>query len=328
MHAVTPGWATYGEDATVRKLEAVGAALLGHEACILVPTCAMANLVALLTLADEGAIVVVDEDAHVLCNESMAITEIARLRPRRVRAERGLIEPSELAPALAGAAVLWIENTHTGAGGRVAGVDTTRRLLDVARASGARVHVDGARLANAAVALGVPMAALAGGADSVSLSLNKGLSAPYGALLAGSGHFIAAARLRLRQLGGATVHKAGIAAAAGLVALRTMMPRLADDHRRARRLASLLDLDPALVETNIVFVEVSAAAGAVAALAGQGVLTMARDERRIRLVTHRLISDDDVEVAAAAVRAVARRVTRQPGHGAAVRTRAGGGPAT
>ena len=135
------------------------------------------------------------------------------------------------------AALLVLENTHTRAGGTVLSAGLTEALAAAATRHGCRVHVDGARLANAAVALGVPLAELAGPADSVALSLNKGLSAPFGALLAGSEAVVGRATTILHRLGGATVHRAGIAAAAGLVALDTMVERLADDHRRARELA-------------------------------------------------------------------------------------------
>ncbi len=202
--------------------------------------------------------------------------------------------------------MLCLENTHTRAGGTVTDVARTEALAAAARRHGARVHLDGARLANAAVALGVPIAALAAPVDTVALSLNKGLSAPFGALLAGDETTIAAARLHVRRLGGGTMHKAGILAAAGLVALG-LVDRLADDHRRARRLAELLGLDPAQVETNIVLADGGGDAEAlVARLAGRGVLALSLDGRRVRLVTHRLVGDDQVERAAYAIAEAAR----------------------
>jgi threonine aldolase len=170
---------------------------------------------------------------------------------------------------------------------------------------------------NAAVALGVPLAELVAGVNSVALSLNKGLSAPIGAVLAGSGAVVARGRTMLQRLGGATVHRAGIAAAAGLVALDTMVDRIADDHRRARELGSRLAmipglrLDPETVETNIVLVDVSGtgltAAELVALLADAGAWVMERDAARVRLVTHRLVTDDDVEEAARIVADVVER---------------------
>ena len=138
------------------------------------------------------------------------------------------------------AALLMLENTHTRAGGTALSVELTAGLAAAAKRHDCRVHLDGARLVNASVALGVPLADLAAPANSVALSLNKGSSAPFGAVLAGSEAVVERARLMLHRLGGASVHRAGIAAAAALVALDTMVDRIADDHRRARELADRL----------------------------------------------------------------------------------------
>ena len=318
MRSARLGWATYGEDESVTRLEALGASLLGTEAAVWAPTCGAANLAALLVLAQRGDAVVLASQAHVLTSEGMWLTELAGLRPVEVGAADGRPDPDAVEEALAGseATVLALENTHTRAGGTVLSVELTEALAAAARRRGARVHLDGARLANAAVALGVPVAALAAPADTVALSLNKGLSAPMGTLLGGSADAVGEARLQLRRLGGGTVHRAGIPAAAGIVALETMLERLADDHRRARRLGELLAavsglrLDPPFVETNIVLVDVSATGLAAEAfaerLAARGVLALPRDERRIRLVTHRLVGEAEVERAAAAAAEAAR----------------------
>jgi threonine aldolase len=190
-------------------------------------------------------------------------------------------------------------------------VAATSEIAEVAHDRGARVHLDGARLANAAVALGVPLAALAAPVDTVALSLNKGLCSPFGALLAGTGATIADARVELKRLGGATVHRAGMLAAAGIVALDSMIERLADDHRRARTLGGLLRergvrLDPERVETNIVnALPGRPAPGVLKELAARGVLALSLDGRGLRLVTHRLIGDEEVERAAYAIAEVA-----------------------
>jgi threonine aldolase len=178
-------------------------------------------------------------------------------------------------------------------------VERTEALAGAARRYGARVHLDGARLPNAAVALGIPLAALAAAADTVALSLNKGLAAPFGALLAGDAGTIEAARLHARRLGGGTIHKAGIAAAAGLVALGEV-DRLAEDNRRARELARLIGAGE--VETNIVLTKLTV--DALPELRRRGVLALAPDGRTVRLVTHRGIGDQDVARAAEAVRAL------------------------
>ncbi len=300
MRAAQLGWASAGEDESVALLERRGADLLGKEAAVFVPTCTMANLAALLTLGASGRAAVVEASAHVVVSEADGISELAGLIPIPVDSDSGRLDPDEVHAELArtGAAVLCLENTHTRAGGTVTDVARMEALAAAARRQGARVHLDGARLANAAVALGVPLAALAAPADTVALSLNKGLSAPFGALLAGDEAAVRSARLHARRLGGGTMHKAGIAAAAGLVALG-LVDRLADDHRRARRLAGLLGLDPAQVETNIVLADGGRdAAALVERLAARGVLALTLDGRRVRFVTHRLVGDEDVERAA------------------------------
>jgi threonine aldolase len=324
MRAAELGWATVGEDRSVNELCERATELLGKEDAVWVPTCGMANLVALLTFCEPGDAVVLESSSHVLTSEGMGIVDIARLEPRSLYAADGRLEPEAVDELLAEthAPLLVLENTHTRAGGTVLSVEATRALVGVAQRHDCRVHVDGARLVNAAVALGVPLAELAAEANSVALALNKGLSAPMGTVLAGSRAVVARARTMLRRLGGATVHRAGIAAAAGVVALDTMVDRVADDHRRARELGARLAatpglrLDPETVETNIVLVDVSGtglvAAELVPLLEEAGVRVMERDAARVRLVTHRLVTDDDVEEAARIVADVVERHAVSP----------------
>jgi threonine aldolase len=282
MRAARLGWASVGEDESVGALERLGAEVLGKEAAVLVPTCGMANLVALLALAPAGASVAIDPRAHIVVNEGNWLTQVARLEPVGLGDDAG---------------VICLENTHTRRGGTVLAAERTAELA--ARAP--RSHLDGARLPNAAVALGVPMAALAAPCDTVALSLNKGLGAPYGALLAGDEATVAAARVHLKRLGGATVHKVGFLAAAGIVALETMVDRLADDHRRARDLARLIGADEP--ETNLVYADLGR--DAVDALRARGVLALELDGR-VRFVTHRSIGDEDVRRAADAIASLRR----------------------
>jgi threonine aldolase len=272
-------WAAMREsgDETVGELEAATAALLGKEAGLFVPTCTAANLVALLALSTPGELVAVADDAHVIVNEGGWLESIAELEP---------VPLGEPAP------LLILENTRTRAGGTVVTVAETEALA----AGAERIHLDGARLANAAVALGVPVAELAAPADTVAFSLNKGLCAPYGAVLAGKTDVIEHARIHLKQVGGASVHKAGILAAAGLIALG-LVDRLADDHRRARRLAKLLGLPEP--ETNILHTEIGA--DALPRLAELGVLAFSPDDQRVRFVTHRGINDRQIDEAAALI---------------------------
>ena len=306
MRSAKLGWATVGEDPSVNQLQERMAALLGKEAALWVPTCGMANLVALLTIAPRGSTVVLEASSHVLTSEAMGIEEIAGLQPDSLWAEDGRLDPAEVEELIVetGALMLVLENTHTRAGGTVVSPELTAELARSAQSHGTYVHLDGARLFNAAVALGVPVGELAAPVNTVAVSLNKGLCAPMGAILAGRAQVIELAKEPLRRLGGASVHKAGIAAAASLVALDTLVERLADDHRRARELAALLheipgiEVDPREVETNIVFVDVSGTElppdEFLPLLAEHGVLGLERDTTRIRFVTHRMISDDDV----------------------------------
>ena len=313
MREAPLGWATIGEDPSVNELQERMAGLLGKEAALWVPTCGMANLVALLTVAPRGSTVVLEASSHVLTSEERGIEEIAGLEPWALWAEDGRLDPAEVEEAIVetSATMLVLENTHTRAGGTVLTPELTAELARAAQRHGAYVHLDGARLFNAAVALGVPVHDLAAPVNTVAVSLNKGLCAPMGTILAGRAQVIELAHRTLRRLGGASVHKAGIAAAAALVALDTLVERLADDHRRARELAALLqdipglEVKPAEIETNIVLVDVSGTeldpGEFLRLLAARGVLGMERDTSRVRFVTHRLIGDDDVAQAAESV---------------------------
>jgi threonine aldolase len=313
MRRAELGWATVGEDASVNELCERVAELLGKAAAVWVPTCGMANLVALLTFCERGDRVVLEAASHVLTSEAMGIVEIAGLEPAPVWAPDGRMDPGAVEELIAErhAALLVLENTHTRAGGTTLSPELTEALAAAARRHDCRVHVDGARLVNAAAALGVPLADLAAPANSVVISLNKGLSAPFGAVLAGSDAVVDRARTMLHRLGGSSVHRAGIAAAAGLVGLDTMLDRVVDDHRRARALAAGLaavpgvSLRPEVIETNIVLADVSgtgiAPSELVTLLADAGLRVLERDTARIRLVTHRLVGDGEIERAVAIV---------------------------
>jgi threonine aldolase len=317
MRAARLGWATYGEDPSVNELQERVAGLLGMEAGLWVPTCGMANLVALLTIAPRGSTVVLEASSHVLTSEAMGIEEVAGLDPWSIWAQDGRLDPAEVEEVIVDrrGAMLLLENTHTRAGGTVLTPALTADLAAAAQRHGAYVHLDGARLFNASVALGVPLRELAAPANTVAVSLNKGLCAPMGTILAGRAQVIELAHRTLRRLGGASVHKAGIAAAAALVALDTFVERLADDHRRARELGALLrqipglEVVPAEIETNIVLVDVSSTGldpeQFLRLLGERGVLGLERDTNRVRFVTHRGIGDAEVSRAAEIVAEVA-----------------------
>ena len=213
-----------------------------------------------------------------------------------VEAVRALISP-DAGPYLVSTAAIAIENTHNFGGGTVQPAGQVAAVIALAREHGLGVHLDGARLWNAHVATGTPLAELARGADTVSVCLSKGLGAPVGSLLVSTTARIAQARV-WRKRYGAGMRQVGILAAAGRYALEHHVQRLADDHDRARRLAAALGLDPATVPTNIVVAEVDDAPGVSARAAEQGVLVSALGPRMLRLVTHLDVDDEGVDRAA------------------------------
>jgi threonine aldolase len=293
-----------GDEATVAKLEVTVAFELGKEAAVFCPTCTAANLAALLALGERGRAAVVEANSHMLVAEGGGLSDVAGLLPISIGTSDGRLSAEEVEAAVVTreAAVVCLENTHTRAGGTVLDVAATAAVADAAHKHGASVHLDGARLANAAAALAVDVSELTAPVDTVAVSLNKGLCAPYGAVLAGDAETIGAARDHLHRLGAGTVHKAGFFAAAGLIAWEQMRGRLLDDHRRAGELAALLGLPEP--ETNIVMTQL--AASALPDLAARGVLAFAPGGGNVRLVTHRGITDPAVAQAAEAVRDVSR----------------------
>jgi threonine aldolase len=307
-------------DPTVRRLEAVAAAAVGKEAALFVTSGTMANLVALLAHGGRGGEVLLDAEAHILRSEMGGIAQLAGLFHRVVPGRRGAPDIAALramlSPGLSanrlGTSLVCVETTHNSAGGAVIPLATLKEVR-AAAANGIPVHIDGARVFNAAVALGVPAAEIARHGDSVCFCVSKGLSAPFGSLICGPPDFIERARAFRRLCGGA-MRQAGVVAAAGIVALERMIPRLADDHAQAARIAKGIHaVDPALVdphavETNIVMIDV-ARTGAdaktwLSRLAAHGVQAGAWNPTQLRLVTHRHIDDAAADGAIAAFRAV------------------------
>jgi threonine aldolase len=290
-------------DPTVHRLEALAAERMGKEAAILTISGNMANLIALMCHGVPGDEVLIDPESHIYYYESGSMASVAGLMPMPVRSDRGLIDPDDVAAAIRERDVhyptpclLCLENTHNRGGGRVVPLDRHRALCRAAHEHGLAVHLDGARIFNAAIAAGVPVTEYARDVDSVMFCLSKGLSCPLGSVLCGSRQLIAKADRARKRLGGG-MRQAGIIAAAGIVALETMVDRLADDHANARRLATLLadvpglHIDPAEVETNMMYVDHRpsglSTAQVVALLERHGVLVSDRPPTHIRLVTHR-----------------------------------------
>jgi threonine aldolase len=308
----------YGEDPTVNELEATAATMLGKEAAVLLPSATMANLAAVVSWTRPGDEIVLEAGAHILYYEAGGLSAVAGCVPLPVPGDRGVLRADAVQPWLRPpdshfphTSLLCVENTHNRAGGTITPVAVMKELRELCDRHHLALHVDGARIFNAAVALGVPAADLAADADSVSFALSKGLSAPVGALLAGTEEFIAKARRARKMLGGG-MRQAGVIAAAGLVGLRTGIERLRDDHERARQIATRLAglpglrVDPGSVETNMVLADTSSwgmpAEQAVAALAGRGIKAAPRPPYTVRFVTHRQIGDAEVDALEAAMR--------------------------
>lgn len=306
-------------DPTVGELEALAAARTGKEAAVFVPSGTMGNLVAMMAHTGRGGEVLLEKASHILKHEMGAIAQVAGLFHRTIPGRRGAMDLAVLADAInaqikpnkLATALIEMETTHNGAGGTVLPLDHMAAVHALGREHGIPVHTDGARLFNAAVALGVPAAQIARHTDSVTFCVSKGLSAPIGSLLCGSASFITRARAFRRMLGG-NLRQAGMLAAAGIVALETMVERLAEDHRTARQLAEGLHklssrlTDAGMIETNIVRVDVTASGWSAeewsVALQTRGIRVAPGGPRQLRFVTHRHISAADIETILGAFR--------------------------
>jgi threonine aldolase len=306
----------YGEDPTVNRLQEVAARLLGFEAALWVPTGVMGNEIAIRILTRPGQEVLAEERSHVVQYELAGMAVLSGVMPRTVAAESGLLTPELIRDALtpkvyyrSEIGLVVLENTHNLAGGSVYSVRQTQAAIAACRDAGLLLHIDGARLWNAAVAEGVAPRDLAAGADTLMVTLSKGLCAPAGSLLLASAARIAEARRVRKQLGGG-MRQVGILAAAGLVALETMIPRLAEDHANARLLGDALARCSGVrvtpLQTNLVVaaLEGRSAPEVVSSLAAHGVLASAMDARTLRLVTHHDVSTGACERAAQALAAV------------------------
>jgi threonine aldolase len=307
----------YGEDPTVARLEERAAALVGHEASLFVPTGTMGNQIAVNIHTRPGTDVLLEAGSHVYLYELGAMAAWSGALPRPIEGRNGMLNRALLARAvspdvyyLAPATLVVLENSHNHAGGRVMAPELHRELVTEARALALCVHLDGARIFNSSTTLCTDPRELAEGVDSIMFCLSKGLGAPVGSMLCGSGDLIGQARVVRKRMGGG-MRQAGILAAAGLHALEHHIERLADDHARASRLAEaiadspLFELDPATVETNIVTADLrqpESGARILDDLKDRGVLAGAMGEGRIRFVTHLDIDDAAVDRAVSALR--------------------------
>ena len=315
MAAAEVGDDVFGEDPSINELQERAAAVLGKEAGLLTSSGTMSNLISTLAYSSHGDEIVMGDQAHMFWNESAGQAALAGVQTRLVPNDsQGRMDPDDVAAAIRPpgnlhfprTSMLCLENTHNRCSGGVLTPEDTKAVCDVAHEAGVPVHLDGARIFNAAIALEVPAAELVREVDDLSFCLSKSLSCPVGSVLVGSQEFIDNARRWRKMLGGG-MRQAGVLAAAGLVALDTMVDRLAEDHQNARRLAhglaniDGLNVDPEQIQTNIVFFEVDTklgtAADMIAALERQDVKVSYPGKQSIRMVTHRHITPEDIEEA-------------------------------
>lgn len=301
----------YGEDPTVNHLEKIAAQVVGKEVALFTASGTMSNIIAVLTHTRPGNEIIVGSESHMFWYEVGGASALGGVVMRTVpndevgRMNLDIIEQAIRTKNIhyPETTLLCLENTHNRCGGAVLTVDYTDACCQLAHKYGLKVHLDGARIFNAAVALGIPASELAKHADSVCFCLSKGLSAPVGSLICGDKDFIERARKWRKMLGGG-MRQTGVIAAAGILAIQKMVSRLAQDHANARRLAyglaNLPDIiiQPEAIQTNIVNFDTPSkitADGFVQQMSTRGIKFSSRGGQRVRAVTHRMISEADVD---------------------------------
>ncbi|MBM4237410.1 MAG: low-specificity L-threonine aldolase [Euryarchaeota archaeon] len=299
------------EDPTVNELEELAAKKFGTEAALFTPSGTQSNLISVMVHCRRGDEMLVESEAHIYYYEAGGMSAVAGVIPRLIEGKMGVFTAEQVAGAIRGkdlhfppSALVEIENTHNRAGGTVWKPVEVASVSKIAREHWMKVHIDGARIFNAAVALGVEVKEYARSADSLSFCLSKGLSAPVGSVLVGNAEFIGKAR-RVRKMLGGGMRQAGVVAAPGIVALTKMVDRLADDHRNAKKLArglrglGTLGIDMRTVQTNIVLADVSPlgmkSSEFVAKAKRKAVLAADFGGSTVRFVTHYGITGEDIE---------------------------------
>jgi threonine aldolase len=302
----------YGEDPTVNQLETLAAQMLGQESALFVTSGTQGNQIAVLSHTQRGDEVIVERSSHIYHFEVGGMSALSGVQPAPIAGIKGMMDIDEIEKTIRGenihyprTGLLCLENTHNRGGGTVIPLDYTKKVCEVAKANEIKTHLDGARLFNASIALGIPVSELAAPFDSVQICLSKGLSAPVGSILAGNQRFIKTARKYRKMLGGG-MRQAGVIAAAGIVALTKMADRLQDDHTNAHSLAQGLSKIPGLfidmdsVQTNMVYgviVEPDLTARQLAdSLEKQHIRIHVIDSKTFRLVTHKDIDSNDIPI--------------------------------
>ncbi len=302
----------FGDDPTTNRLMEVAADRMGKEAATFVPSGTMGNLIGIAVNAHRGAELIADADSHAFYYETAGAAAVCGVQIRPVETEAGVMSPQQIVGAVRPrddphqpiSAAVTFENTHNRHGGIVWPLDDLRAASDAARAQGLRVHLDGARIFNAAVALGVPAAEIAACADTVTFCLSKGLACPVGSVFCGSREDVEEAKRWRKRLGGG-MRQVGVLAAAGLIALDRMVDRLAEDHANARTLAEGLAELPGVrcdlqrVQTNLVYFDLDSmpAEKFIDECAKRGLLSASTGPRQMRFVTHYGIESGDVQSA-------------------------------
>ena len=304
----------FGEDPTTNRLEKMAADQMGKEAALLVPSGTMGNLICVLTHCARGEEVILGDKSHTFLNEAGGISALGGIQPHTVPNQPdGTMRLEDIEAAIRGdnihfprTRLICLENTHNRCNGSPLTAGYIDSVAALARRHGLSVHLDGARIFNAAVALGVNVTELTESVDSLIFCLSKGLSAPIGSMVCGSQEFIAEA-LRTRKVLGGGMRQTGVIAAAGTIALEQMLDRLAEDHMNARRLAEGiaqtpgLSIDPARIKTNIIFFDLVsdrlAAPEFIKRLEQKGVKLLPTEPSRFRMVTHYGINSEDIDAA-------------------------------
>lgn len=322
MYTADVGDDVYGEDPTVRELEETAAEILGKEAALFVTSGTQGNQIAVLTHCRPGQELLLEEESHIFYYESGAVAALAGVQTRTIPGQRGAMDPQDVLNAIRTedihfpeTGLICLENTHNRAGGAVIPVENMKSIYNIAQANKVPVHLDGARLFNAAAAAGVDVKEFAKNTDTVQICLSKGLGAPVGSIIAGDAEFITTARKWRKRLGGG-MRQAGVIAAPGLIALTKMKDRLGEDQWNARILAEAIEAIPGMKlarqpETNIIVADVEGLNITsdifVERLRAEGIISGTFGPTFVRFVTHYDVNEDQIQKAIEAIAKVARQ---------------------